>query len=180
MDNLVPNGTHLPRPRYAPGIPPKNYNRKKAIIVFCCLPFSYGLRCPEILRAKITTKGDVYIIPLIEFLHYMTDPKSEFQDFHLSYHSSGKFHWAKDGTHIQPLFGEADFRKALELWLKFKSPPCLCFRKGKGLKEEEIFTLIQELARYLTLTIDVGKAAQNLRDAQNFVSLFEGICDRFM
>jgi len=165
MDNLVPNGTYLPKPRHEPSIPPKNYRKKKAISVFCCLYFSYGFKCPEILRARITVKGDIYIMPLIEFLHHGTEPKGDLQDFHLSYHSSGEFHWAKDGTHIQPLFGEADLRKALELWLKLKSPPCLCFRKGKGLREEEILALIQHLARYLPLTIDVGEVAQSLKGA---------------
>jgi len=118
-------------------------------------------------------KGDVYIMPLIESTHYMHESKGEFQDFHLSYHLSGEFHWAEDGTHIQPLFGEADFRKALELWLKFKSPPCLCFRKGKGLGEEEIGVLIQHLAKYLPLTINVEEVAQNLRNA-NFYRLIQG------
>jgi len=170
MDNLVPNGTHLPRPRYEPSIPPKNYRKNKAISVFCCLYFSYGFKCPEILRAKITARGDVYMLPLIESLHYMREREGKFEDFHLSYHPSGEFHWAVNGTHIQPLFGEADFRKALELWLKFKSPPCLCFRKGKGLREEEILILIQHLARYLPLKIDVGEVAQNLKGS-NFYRL---------
>jgi hypothetical protein len=168
MDNLVPNGTNLARPRYEPSIPPKNYRKNKAISIFCCLYFSYGFKCPEILRARINKEGDIYVIPLIESLHYMSKPKGQFQDFHLSYHSSGEFHWTKDKTHIQPLFGEADFRKALELWLKFKSPPCLCFRKGKGLREGEIVSLIQHLASYLPLNIDVGEVAQNLKGSNSY------------
>jgi len=115
-------------------------------------------------------QGDIYIMPLIEFLHHGAGAKGDFQDFHLSYHSSGEFHWAKDGTHIQPLFGEADFRKALELWLKFKSPACLCFRKGKGLRQEEIRALIEHLARYLPPTIGVGEIAHDLKDT-NFCRL---------
>ena len=173
MDKHAPKGVNVPIARYAPGIPPKNYNRRKAISLFCCLSFSFGPRCPEILRARITMKGDIYIMPLIESLHYGTEPKGDFQDFHLSYHSSGEFHWAKDGTHIQPVFGEADFRKALELWLKLKFPPCLCFRKGKGLGEEEIAALIQHLAKYLPLTVDVEEVAQNLRNT-NFYRLIRG------
>ena len=170
MDKHTSKVVNIPTPRYAPSTPPKNYNQKKAISLFCCIWFSYGFKCPEVLRARITMKGDIYIMPLIESLHYGTEPKGDFQDFHLSYHSSGEFHWAKDGTHIQPLFGEADFRKALKLWLKLKSPPCLCFRKGKGLREEEILALIQHLARYLPLTIDVGEVAQNLKGT-NFYRL---------
>ena len=170
MDKRAPKGVNVPIARYAPGIPPKNYNRRKAISLFCCLSFSSGLRCPEILRARITKKGDIYIMPLIESLHYGTEPKGDFQDFHLSYHSSGEFHWTKDGTYIQPVFGEADFRKALELWLKFKSPPCLCFRKGKSLGEEEIAALIQHLAKYLPLPVDVEEVAQNLKGS-NFYRL---------
>jgi hypothetical protein len=156
-------------PRYAPGNPPKNYNRRKAISIFCCLGFSYGFKCPELLRAKITSKGDIYVMPLIE---YTTKSKNEFQDFHLSYHSSGEFHWAEHGTHIQPVFGETDLRKALELWLKLKSPPCLCFRKGKGLREEETTRLLQKLVRYLPIPIDIGEAAQSLRDS-NFYRLVQ-------
>jgi hypothetical protein len=172
MDKHTSKGANIPVPRYAPGIPPKNYHRRKAISLFCCLSFSYGPRCPEILRARITKEGDIYIIPLIEFLHHRTELKGELQDFHLSYHLSGEFHWAKDGTHIQPLFGEADLRKSLELWLKLKSPPCLCFRKGKGLRQEEILALIQHLARYLPLTIDAGNVAQDLKSA-NFYRLVQ-------
>ena len=111
-------------------------------------------------------------MPLIEFLNQGAEPKGELQDFHLSYHSSGEFHWTKDGTHIEPLFGEADFRKALGLWLKFKSLPCLCFRKGKGLGEEEILALIQHLAGYLPLTVDVVEVAQNLKGT-NFYRLVQ-------
>jgi len=165
MDNLVPNGTQPPRPRYEPSIPPKNYRKNKAISVFCCLYFSYGFKCPEILRAKIATTGDVYMVPLVEFLHYMSEPEGKFEDFHLSYHASGEFHWAVDGTHTQPLFGEADFRKALALWLKFKSPPCLCFRKGKGLAAEQILALVQHLASYLPIGIDIADVTQILKDS---------------
>jgi hypothetical protein len=111
-------------------------------------------------------EGDIYIIPLIEFLHYMTQPKGEFQDFHLSYHLSGEFHWTIDGTRTQPLFGEADFRKALELWFKIKSPACLCFRKGKGLREEEIVALTKYLTEYLPFIIDAEEIAKNLRNAK--------------
>jgi hypothetical protein len=163
MDKHISKRTNIPVPRYAPSMPPKNYNHRKAISLFCCIPFSYGPRCPEILRARITKEGEVYVMPLIEFLRQGTELKGELQDFHLSYHSSGEFHWTKDGTHIEPLYGEADFRKALELWLRFKFLPCLCFRKGKGLGEEEILALIQHLVRYLPLTIDVGEAAQDLK-----------------
>jgi hypothetical protein len=170
MNKHAPKGINVPIARYAPRIPPKNYNRRKAISLFCCISFSYGPRCPEILRAKITKEGDIYTMPLIEFLHQGAALKGQLQDFHLSYHSSGEFHWTKDGTHIEPLFGEADFRKALELWLKFKSLPCLCFRKGKGLREEEILALIQHLVGYLPLTVDVGEVAQSLKGT-NFYRL---------
>jgi hypothetical protein len=173
MDKHTSKRINISVPRYEPGIPPKNYNRRKAISLFCCLSFSSGLRCPEILRARITKKGDIYIMPLIESLHYGTEPKGDFQDFHLSYHSSGEFHWTKDVTYIQPVFGEADFCKALELWLKFKSPPCLCFRKGKGLREDEIVALIEHLTKYLPPTIDAGNVAQDLKGT-NFYRFVRG------
>jgi hypothetical protein len=163
MNKHTSKRTDTLAPRYAPSVPPKNYNHRKAISLFCCIPFSYGPRCPEIVRARITKEGDVYIMPLIEFLRQGTKLEGELQDFHLSYHSSGEFHWTKDGTHIEPLYGEADFRKALERWLRFKYLPCLCFRKGKGLGEEEILALVRHLARYLPLTVDVGEAAQDLK-----------------
>ena len=163
MDEHISKKPDILVPRYAPTVPPKNYNRRKAISLFCCILFSYGPGCPEILRARITKEGDIYVMPLIEFLRQGTKQEGELQDCHLSYHSSGEFHWTEDGTHIESLHGEADFRKALELWLKFKSLPCLCFRKGKSLLEEEILALVQHLARYLPLTVDVGEAAQNLK-----------------
>jgi hypothetical protein len=163
MDKHISKRTRILMPRYAPSRPPKNHDHRKAISLFCCIPFSYGSRCPEILRARITKEGDIYVMPLIEFLHRGTGLEGDLQDFHLSYHSSGEFHWTKDGTHIEPLYGEADLRKALEVWLRFKSLPCLCLRKGKGLGEEEILALTQCLVRYLPLTVDVGEAVQDLK-----------------
>jgi hypothetical protein len=154
-------------PRYSPGTPPKDYKEKKAISIFCCLWFSYGIRCPELLRATITTKGDIYVIPYVE---YMGKSMEKFRDFHLSYHSSGDFRWAEGGTHVEPVCGETDFGAAFGMWLKVRRPACFCFRKGKGISDKEIVSLLQRLAQNFPFTFDVGEALQNLRRS-NFYRL---------
>ena len=150
--------------RYAPGHPPKNYNRKKAISIFGCLYFSYGFRCPELLRATITSAGDVYIIPLHRV--YLAESEKGRRDFHISYHKSREFHWTHGGTHIVPVCGEDDAPAAMRLWLKLKQPPCFCFRKGRNLNDEEIVTLIQHLAQNLPFNFNVEEASQNLKNAK--------------
>ena len=147
-------------PKYAPKNPPKNYSKKKAIGVFVCLYFSFGPRCPEVLRARITTGGEIYVMPFVEYHPFS---ENSLKDFHMSYHVSGEFHWTKDGTHTKPLYGEADLRKAFESWLKFRFPMCICFRKGKELREEEIDNLIECLSSYLPITVNIKEAAQNMK-----------------
>ena len=150
-------------PKYAPNTPPKNYKKKKAISIFCCIKYSHGFKCPELIRARITTKGDVYIVP-----YPITE--TGFKDLHLSHHSSGEFHWTDDGKHVQPVYGEKDFPAALKLWLKFKCPPCFCFRKGKSLSDTEIDNILQRITEYFPFTLDKNEAYQNLLDA-NFYRL---------
>ncbi|MBA7690465.1 hypothetical protein ES703_98992 [subsurface metagenome] len=150
-------------PKYAPSTPPKNYKKKKAISIFCCIKYSYGFKCPELLRARITTKGDVYIVP-----YPITETGSK--DLHLSHHSSGEFHWTDDVNHVQPIYGEDDFPTALKIWLKFKRPPCFCFRKGKALNDIEIDNILQRIARYLPFSFNIKETYQNLKDA-NFYRL---------
>ncbi|MBA7709117.1 hypothetical protein ES703_118027 [subsurface metagenome] len=86
------------------------------------------------------------------------------RDFHLSYHASGEFHWTDNGIHVDPLCGEDDFRKAFEVWLKLRFPPCLCIRKGKGLREEEIISLVRCLSRYVPV-VNIEDASQELKRA---------------
>jgi len=143
-------------PKYSPGHPPKNYNRKKAISLFCCLSFSCGPRCLELLTASITSRGDIYVMPFTEHAS---------GDFHLSYHKSGKFHWTHRGNHIQPIYGEDDSPAAMRLWLKFKEPPCFCLRKGRNLNDEEIFMLLQRLAPNLPFAFDIEKVSCDLKDS---------------
>ena len=95
-------------PKYAPSTPPKNYMKKKAISIFGCIKYSYGFKCPELIRARISTKGDIYVVP-----YPITEIGS--RDFHLSHHSSGDFHWTDDGNHIQPIYREKDFPAASSL-----------------------------------------------------------------
>ena len=162
MDKSMFKGNKLIVPKHTPGRPPKNYGEKKAIGVFACLAFSFGLRCPELLRARITTRRDVYIMPFVE---YQPFKGKNLQDFHLSYHASGEFHWTSNGNHIEPAFGEDDFRKAFEVWLQVRSPLCLCLRKGKGLNEEEIVSSAKCLSRYIPMPIDIEAASQELKHA---------------
>lgn len=144
-------------PRYGPGSPPKKYNVKKSISIFCCLWFSFGFRCPEVLRATITTKGDVYVIPYTEY---------GLRDFHLSYHESGKFHWGYEGTHIEPLCGKTDFAAAFGMMLKLRCPPCFCLRKGKMLSDGEIVRLVQRLTQNFPFPFDIEEACRQLQNAK--------------
>jgi hypothetical protein len=155
--NQLPEQASVKIPRYGPGILPKRYNVKRSISIFCCLRFSFGFKCPEALRATITTKGDVYVIPYTEY---------GLGDFHISHHKSGEFHWGYQGNHIQPICGEDDAPAAMRLWLKLKQPPCFCFRKGRNLNDEEIVTLIQRLAQNLPFTFNVEKASHNLKNTK--------------
>jgi len=148
-------------PRYSPNTPPKDYNEKKAISIFCCIGFSFGFKCPELLRATITGKDDVYVIPFTEY---------GLGDFHLSYHKSGRFHWTYEQTHTQPVCGETDFAAAFGVWLKVKHPLCFCFRKGKKLSDKEVVSLLQSLAQNFPFNFDVQHASQNLMKS-NFYRL---------
>ena len=146
-------------PRYSPSTPPKNYNKNKAISIFCCLRFSFGFRCPELLRATITSEGEIYVIPYSEY---------GIGDFHLSYHKSGRFHWGYDRTNVEPVCGETDFAAAFGLWLQFKQPLCFCFRKGRNLNDMEIVSLLQKLAENFPFTFDKEKAYQHLTIAKYY------------
>lgn len=154
-------GINVVIPKYGPGEPPKKYNAKRAVGIFACLCFSYGTRCPELLRARMNIKGDIYVIPHTE---YMGKSNGIDRDIHMSHHKSGEFHWVVDRNHVQPAFGEADFPAAFGLWLKLQRPPCFCFRRGKGLDEKEIATLVECLAKYLPFKIDTRGTSQSLRD----------------
>ena len=152
-------------PRYSPGTPPKNYKEKKAVSLFCCLKFSFGAKCPELLRAVISKKGDVYIIPYVE---YGSRGFSNFPgDFHLSHHKSGKFHWTTKKEHIEPVYGEKDFAAAFGLWLKLRHPPCFCFRRGSGLNEQEITSLLNRLAQNIPFVFDIESSSKDL-GSQNY------------
>ena len=131
--------------------------KKKAISIFGCIKYSYGFKCPELIRARISTKGDIYVVP-----YPITEIGS--RDFHLSHHSSGDFHWTDDGNHIQPIYREKDFPAALKRWLKVKHPPCFCIRKGTNLSEIEIDNILHNLASYFPIYFKVNEACQRLSE----------------
>ena len=134
------------------GKPPKNYKQKRAVGLFLYLVHSYGPACHEVLRAKTTAGGrDIYVI-VRPF------------PFHESFHGSRKFHWTWDlkGKHVVPVYGEEDFPAAFKLWFKFRSPLCLCFRRGRFLAKKEVASLVSCLARYLPIKIDLEEASHTL------------------
>lgn len=143
-------------PRYRLGVPPKDYNKKKSIGVFGCIRSDF--KCFEILRLRIKGKGDgyeVYVIP-IEALQGKLD-------FHLSYHKSGKFHWAHNKKHINPLRGESDYCEPFTLYLRSKFAPCFCLRKGKNLSDNEMNILLSKLTRYFPFDFNVEEVLRNLK-----------------
>ncbi len=130
---------------------PKDYRHKRAVGLFLCWGHSFGPACHEILRAKMTASGGIYVI--VRKTH-----------FHESFPKNWKFHWTweQKGKPIVPLYGEEDFPKAFKLWLKFRSPMCLCFRRGRSLGEEEITGLVARLAKYLPININLEEASLTL------------------
>ena len=169
MSNLRKNSlrqSSIITPRYAPGNPPKKYKVHKAIGFFLCRSFSFGFRCPEVVRARISAKGDVYIIPHTDY------PLG----FHVSHHQSGECHWTWEVRRIfrrkpaklrmQPLYGEKDYAAASALWCTLMQPPCYCLRRGRGLSDEEVVILLQRLAQYLPKNFNMEKAYQQLRNAK--------------
>lgn len=134
-----------------PGKPPKNYKLRRAVGLFLCLAHSFGPACREVLRAKTIAGGrDVYVI-------VRNVP------FHESFHESGEFHWVINGERVVPVYGEKDFSAAFKPWFKFRTPLCLCLRRGASLGKEEITRLVSRLARYLPIKINLEEASHMLR-----------------
>jgi len=133
------------KPKHFPGSPPKDFHEKNAIGFFACLRYSLGCKCPELLRVR-AVRNEVYLIPFVEDKTENVDKR---RDFHISYHPSGEFHWTVNGAHVKPVFGEDDFLMAFHFWLVAKAPSCLCFRRGKGLSEQDIIAAVQTLSRYV-------------------------------
>lgn len=146
--------THILKPRYRFGNPPKSFNKKKSIGVFCCI--RSDLKCLEIIRARINSFGEVYLMPIESIEGGM--------DFHLSYHVSGKFHWTHEKKHLKPLYGESDYRMAFRKWLRFKIAPCFCIRKGKNLSKNELRILLSTIRNYLPFNYDLEEASTHLED----------------
>jgi hypothetical protein len=146
--------------KYSPGKPPKKYNAKKAIGFFVCLYSTFGARCSEFLRVRISPEGDIYILPHPGQTNKSNNSKN--REFHISHHTSGEFHWAIDGKSVHPVFGESDYPAAFGLVLKVRHPPCFCFRRGKNLDAGEISVLVDCLAKYIPFKINSEIACQNL------------------
>ncbi len=143
-------------PKHRLGVPPKDYDKRKSIGVFGCIRSDF--KCFEILRLRIKGKVheyEVYVIP-IEALQGRLD-------FHLSYHRSGKFHWAHNKKHMNPLHSESDYREAFKLYLRCKFAPCFCLRKGKNLSDNEMNNLLCELTRHVPFDFDVEEVLRNLK-----------------
>ena len=151
MTNQAKNRIAFLYPDAFPGKPPKSYRQKRAVGLFLCLARSYGQACHEILRAKTTVEGDIYL----------TVRKV---GFHEAFHKSGEFHWTweREGKHVKPQYGEQDFPVAFKLWLKFRKPSCICFRRGRLLQKEQIVRLVPSLARYLPIEINSEQASEDL------------------
>jgi len=142
-------------PRYSPRNPPKDYKENRAIGVFFCLRFSFGFGCPELLTAKIAAPGNIHIVPLVEY---------SIVDYYPPYHRPRKLHWFEDGTHPQPASGEVNSIPALGEWLKLQHPSCLCFRRGEGLNDKAIDSILQRLAQDFPFIWNLGEASRDLEE----------------
>ena len=138
-----------------PGKPPKRYNKYKSIGIFA---FKSHRRCIEMVRGKISSQGDIYVFP-----HPST--QKEFP-FHESFHKTGDFHWTMKDEKTVPVCGPKDLpaaEKAAHFRLRWPPPLCFCFRKGKGLRREEIKLLVENLKRYVP-PINVEEVVSSLEE----------------
>ena len=105
----------------------------------------------ELLRIK-SYNEEVYIIPIV--------PESK-EDFHVSHHRSGKFHWKMNGKSITPAFGELDMALALRSFLQFRGCP-IGIRLRGNLEENQIKKGLEKLQVYLPFELDVNVCATTL------------------
>ena len=123
---------------------PSKYNKARAIGVFVPNFNKDGQRdCKEIVRGTITSNGDIYIFTNLKH-------QKEFP-FHESFHESGKHHWKQGNQYLYPLAFNGAGLPVSEKFIHFRTeqPYCFCFRKGDGIKDEEIKPVIEKLIRYV-------------------------------
>ena len=133
------------------GRPSKN-NKKRSVSVFIFNFSGEGGRrdCIELVKARISSKGDVYIIP---------NPKTQKENpFHESFHTPKddkpkEYHIITENDpndpKISPLYGEKDLPSAVRFSAFARMPACFCFRKGGHLNHKEITILVDRLLRYV-------------------------------
>lgn len=141
---------------------PSKYNKERSIglFVFNYEPENGRRNCKEIVRGKISSKGDIYIFPF---------PKSQKKHpFHESFHTlkgekPSRFHWVqKDFPKRPPVFGTKDLPAALKFaCFRARRPPCFCFRIGKRLKTYEIRPLVEKLIRFVP-SVDINEVVSAL------------------
>ena len=139
----------------APGSPPKLYGRKVRRSLGLFLLRGRGV-CNELLRVRITRRGDAYVILTSLQLHE-------------SFHASGEFHW-RFGNRFKtyPLCGALDLPMAIRFYIVFNRPPCFCIRcDNLRLNYDEIKYGLRLLLRFLPLEYsdaDIEKTAHVLKD----------------
>ena len=138
------------KPEYKLGTPPKEFNKWRSLGVFACATSDF--RCPEILRATITTSAEIYL----------SMPYAKGMDFHLSYQTRGRFHLKLDGKYLYPETFEDDFRRTLEFLLRIREYPCFCLRIDRRLAFQETEALVRIVRRYLPFEFDTEEVSRSL------------------
>ena len=116
----------------------------------------------------MSNAGDIYLFPLVAFGN----------DFHLSYHKSGTFHWAFDGKHEVPVCGENDFNAAFKMMLRVNKNPGYCIRLGKALDVDEIEKVLKIAEIYLPFEFSVEDIAAKLDSDKFCIFMSGGIPER--
>jgi len=140
-----------------PGHPPKWYNRNRSIGLFISRPSD----CAEVLRGRLSPKGDVYIFnPLGKGFFYE------------SFHASGEFHQRyrnRPKEKIVPILGTEDESLGFRTTeFKLNRRPCFCLRVGKNLNSIEIKVIMKHLIRYLPEEIRSREVIRMLNEKSFF------------
>ncbi len=125
----------------------KQFHKKNAIAFYILIldPDSKDLKHREMLRIVNQQNGEYYIIPR---------PLDK-NDFHISYHKSGQFHWFLDQKYHFPLQQEHDFRIAfrdyLRIQAKFGWIIGYCVACGPKVEKDSLRKMLDLLSRYITV-----------------------------
>lgn len=133
--------------------------RKKNAIAFYILILdrdSMDLKHREMLRIISQQNDEYYIIPR---------PLDK-NNFHISYHKSGQFHWTLDQKYHFPLQQEHDFRIAFRDYLRIQARfgwiIGYCIACGPKVDKDTLRKMLDLLSRYITIDCRSDEALNDI------------------